>query len=178
MLDYRDFINTDALILFLDFYKAFDTVEHTFLFEILDFLGLGSNFCKIIKMFYTDIYSSVSLNPSITARFEVVRGIRQGCPISPKLFILATQSLILLINHNPDLHGISIFDKEFKISQFADHTAILLKNKVMVDVALNSVSIFSKASGLTLNIKKCELLPIHSSTDSIISSIEVKDEVK
>lgn len=178
MLDYRDFINTDAFILFLDFYKAFDTVEHTFLFEILDFLGFGSNFCNIIKMFYSDIYSSVSLNSSITPRFDVLRGIRQGCPISPKLFILATQSLILLINHNPDLHGISIFDKEFKISQFADDTAILLKNKFMVDVALNSVSIFSKASGLTLNVKKCELLPIHSSTDSIISSIEVKTEVK
>ena len=84
----------------------------------------------------------------------------------------------MFINHNPDLHGISIFDKEFKISQFADDTAFLLRNKFMVDVALDSVSIFSKASGLTLNIKKCELLPIHSSTDSIISSIEVKAEVK
>ena len=56
MLDYRDFIYTDAFILFLDFYKAFDTVEHTILFEILDFLGFGSNFCKIIKMFYRLTY--------------------------------------------------------------------------------------------------------------------------
>lgn len=174
MLDYRDLIDTDAFILFLDFYKALDTVEHAFLFEVLGFLGFGNNFCKIIKMFYTDIYSSVSLNPGMTPRFEVLRGIRQGCPISHKLFILATQSLIMLINHNPDLHGISIFGKEFKICQFADDTAILLRNKFMVDVALDSVSIFSKASGLTLNVKKCELLPIHSSTDSIISSIEVK----
>ena len=129
-------------------------------------------------MFYTDIYSSVSLNPGITPRFEVLRGIRQGCPISPKLFILATQLFIMLINHNPELHGISIFDKEFKVSQFADDTALLLKDKFMVDVALGSISIFSKASGLSLNVKKCELLPIHSSTDSIISSIEVKSEVK
>jgi len=178
MIDYRDFIDTDAFILFLDFYKAFDTVEHAFLLEVLDFLGFGRKFCKIIKMFYTDIYSSVSLNPGMTPRFEVLRGIRQGCPISPKLFILATQSLIMLINHNPHLQGISIFDKEFKISQFADDTAILLRNKSMVDVALDSVSIFSKASGLTLNIEKCKLLPIHSSTDSIISSIKVKSEVK
>ena len=84
----------------------------------------------------------------------------------------------MLINHNPELHGISIFDKEFKVSQFADDTALLLKDKFMVDVALGSISIFSKASGLTLNVKKCELLPIHFSTDSILSSIEVKSEVK
>ncbi len=48
----------------------------------------------------------------------------------------------------------------------------------MVDIALSSVSVFSKASGLPLNIKKCELLPIHSSIDSNIASVKVVSEVK
>ncbi len=84
MLDYCDFINTDAFVLFLDFYETFDSVEHAFLLEVLEFLGFGIYFCNIIKMFYTDIYSSVSLNPGVTPRFKVLGGIRQGRPISPK----------------------------------------------------------------------------------------------
>lgn len=90
MLDYREFIHTDGLVLFLDFYKAFDTVEHSFLMKALNYLGFGESFCNIVQMFYNNIYSSVILNTGMTPRFEVMRGIRQGCPISPKLFILTT----------------------------------------------------------------------------------------
>lgn len=161
MLDYQEFIDTEGLVLFLDFYKAFDAVEHSFLMETLTFLGFGEHFCNIIRMLYSDIYSSVSLNPGMSPRFKVLRGIRQGCPISPKLFILTTQVLTTLIIKNHKILGITLFDKEFKISQFADDTSIFLKNKSMVKETLNTISIFSKASGLSLNLSKCELLPIH-----------------
>ncbi len=99
-------------------------------------------------MLYSDIYSSVFLNPGLTSRFKVKRGIRQGCPISPKLFILTTQLLALLINNSSELQGIKIFDREYKKCQFADDTAVLLKKNSMVEKALNTVSLFSKASGL------------------------------
>ena len=88
-------------------------------------------------MLYSDIYSSVSLNPGMSPRFKVLRGIRQGCPISPKLFILTTQVLTTLIIKNHKILGITLFDKEFKISQFADDTSIFLKNKSMVKETLN-----------------------------------------
>lgn len=103
MLDYRDLIDTDSYVLFLDFYKPFDTIEHSFLLEALHFLGFGESFCNIIKMFYTDIYSSVSLNPGMTPRFKVLHGIRQGYPTSPKLFFVATQLLTMLIINNSEL---------------------------------------------------------------------------
>lgn len=70
MLDYRDYINTDGYVLFLDFYKAFDCIEHPFLLEALHFLGFGETFHNVIKMFYTDISSCVSLNPGLTPRFK------------------------------------------------------------------------------------------------------------
>lgn len=179
MLDYSDYIDSESFVLFLDFYKAFDSVEHPFLLEALNFLGFGKNFYSIVKMFYTDISSCVSLNPGMTPRFMVSRGIRQGCPISPKLFILATQLLTILIQQqSPEIEGITIFDKEFKLSQFADDTSIFLKNKSMVGRILNKISLFSNASGLSLNIKKCELLPIHECPDSTIEQINVVSEVK
>ena len=100
-------------------------------------------------MFYTDISSSVSLNPGFTPRFEVLRGIRRGCPISPKLFILATQLLTVLFNHTTEIEGITFFNKEFNISQFAADTSIFLKDKSMVDKSLNTIIFFKSFRTLT-----------------------------
>ena len=83
MLDYGDFIDKDCLILFLDFYKAFHTVEHAFLLDALKFLGFGEIICKLIEMFYSDIYSSVSINPGLSSRFKIQRGIRRAALFPP-----------------------------------------------------------------------------------------------
>ncbi len=144
MLDYSHLIDKESLILFLDFYKAFDSLEHCFIVETLKCMGFGDKFCNIIKMFYSDISSSVSLGSEITPSFKMSRGIRQGCPISPKLFILTTQMLTLAIVNELNLQGITIFEKEFKISQFADDTANFLKDKGMVDIALKLIRFVSQ----------------------------------
>lgn len=120
----------------------------------------------------------MSLGSEITPSFKMSRRIRQGCPISPKLFILTTQMLTLAIVNHFNLQGIKIFGKEFKISQFADDTAIFLKDKGMVDIALKLIKTFSDASSLSLKIKKCVLLPIHSCLENSIASINVQSEVK
>ncbi len=79
MLDYSHLIDKDSLILFLDFYKAFDSLEHCFIVETFKCMGFGDKFCNIIKHFYSDITSSVSLGSEITPSFKMSRGIRQGC---------------------------------------------------------------------------------------------------
>ena len=104
MLDYGEFIDKDSLI----FIRR--SIEHAFLLNALRFLGFEDNFCGLIKLCYSDTCSSVSLNPGLTSRFKIQRGIRQVCPISPKLFILATQLLALQINNSPELQGINIYD--------------------------------------------------------------------
>ena len=101
-------------------------------------------------------------------------------PYFPKLFILATQLLTVIFNHATEIASrhITLFNKEFKISQFADDISIFLKDKSMVDKSLNTISFFSKASGLSLNKKISELLPIHTVDDSVIASIRIESEVK
>ncbi|KAI2663983.1 putative mitochondrial protein [Labeo rohita] len=51
----------------------------------------------------------------MTHRIEILRGIRQGCPISPKLFILCTQMLAYLVVNYPQLEGITFSDYEYRI---------------------------------------------------------------
>lgn len=151
MIDYQSFIQPGSLVLFLDFFKAFNIVEHDFMFTVLKKLGFGEGFCNVIKMFYNDIYSYISLNPGTTPKIKILGGIRQGCPISPKLFILCTQMRAYLIVNHPQIKGITIFDYEYRVSQFADDTVIFLKNKSIIEKALDIISIFSRASGLEHN---------------------------
>lgn len=111
LLDYSDLISTDSFILFLDYYKAFDCLEHDFILQALRKLGFGSFFCNCIKMFYNNGNSSIRLYNGTSPRFDLKRGVRQGCPISPYLFLIATQFLSLHIKESP-LKEISVAGTE------------------------------------------------------------------
>lgn len=176
LLDYSDLILDDSFILFLDFYKAFDTIEHDFIFLSLEHFGFGKFFCDCIKTLYTNGNSSIRMKHGTTSRFNLKRGIRQGCPISPYLFLLCTQILALHIK-NSNIQGISIAGRDIIISQLADDTTVFLKNSDQVPVALQIIENFSKASGLTLNINKCQLFPIKECNLQCISNINVQKEV-
>lgn len=93
MLDYTDLIDSDGFIFFLDYYKAFDTLEHKFLFQALQNIGFGKSFCRMVQMLYTNRNSSIKLSNGTSPRFFLKRGVRQGCPVSPYLFLIATQFL-------------------------------------------------------------------------------------
>ena len=88
----------------------FDTIEHEFLFRT-ELFGFGKHFIKVICIFYKDINSYVLLNLNISKRFSINRSVRQGCPISPFLFILVVELLSLDILNNAHLYGLTIFNK-------------------------------------------------------------------
>ena len=106
LLDYPDLVQSEALILFLDFRKAFDTIEHRFLFQTLNLFGFKDNFINLVSMLYNDINSSVIVNLNTTRRFKINRGVRQACPISPYLFILVTELLSLNIAKAEVIRGL------------------------------------------------------------------------
>ena len=82
LIDYSDYIKSKALKVFLNFYKAFDSIEHSFIIQALQILGFGDKFINNIAMFYKGINSLVIQYPEMSQRFSVSRGVRQGCPIS------------------------------------------------------------------------------------------------
>ncbi len=67
-----------VVFLFLDFYKAFDSIEHRFMFKSLDVFGFGNMFKKSVKTLYAEANSSIKLPYGTTKRFNINRGIRQG----------------------------------------------------------------------------------------------------
>lgn len=140
----------ESLVLFLDFYKAFDTVEHNFLFDTLKVFVFGDSFINVVKMFYHNINSSVILGNNTSQRFCINRGVQQGCPFSPFLFLLVVELLSISIRTENNIAGIEIFGMQLKISQLADDTTLFLKSKKDIPKVIALLDVFSKSSGLLL----------------------------
>ena len=88
VIEFAEKMNSGGAILFLDFCKAFDTVEHNFLFSTLKIFGFGDSFIKWIKVIYSNCSSAIISNGWITPVFNIERGVRQGCPLSALLFLV------------------------------------------------------------------------------------------
>lgn len=73
---------------------------------------------------------------------------------------------------------LNVLGRPLIITQLADDTTIFIKNADQIPLVIKKVEIFSKASGLQLNLKKCELMALHEHPNSDLHGIPVKTEVK
>ena len=120
----------------------------------LDYFKFGSDIKRWVKIFYTNIESAVQNNGFITNWFKPSKGVRQGCPLSPYLFILSPEVLSIKIRQDSNVRGIKIFGREIKLSQFADDTTLFNADLESLELALKIVGDFGKIAGLPLNVKK------------------------
>ena len=151
--------NIPGLLLFLDFEKAFDTVEWPFLQKTLQHYNFGPSAMNWIRLFYHNTESCIINNGWSSAFFKLQRGVRQGCPLSLYLFILCVEILAEAIRKNKNIKGITINEQEIKISQYADDTTLILNGSIVsYTTSLQTLDLFSEISGLRLNSKKTEAL--------------------
>ena len=120
--------NIFGISLLLDFRNAFDTIEWSFLQNALNFFNFGDSIKPWVSAFCTGPESAVLNNGFSTNYFQLSRGVRQGCPLSPFLFILEAEILACKIRQDKEKQGIRIFNSEAKIGQFVDDTALICKS--------------------------------------------------
>ena len=156
VLDYADQKDMKVILLSLDQMKAFDNVSHEFLFKALEKYGFGPDFQHWIKMMYTDVRSQVLVNGFISESFAVTKGVRQGCSISPLLFVLVVEALAVSLRENSKVSGIPIpgCKDVVKISQYADDMNVFVPDTRSIYECLKMVKAFGNASGLCLNLEK------------------------
>ena len=149
-----------AVIAFLDFAKAFDTIDRSFLFSCLDILGLGDGFLHWARILLTDTFARAIINGFPSARAAFLAGVRQGCPLAPLLYLCLAQALQCWLLHNGI--GLPIDGRVCTGTKFADDTTALLPSAdpVFVQKLIDVMAVFGRASGQHLNLDKCELLPV------------------
>ena len=121
--------------------------------RILATFNFGSSIKRWIHTFYTNTESAILNNGYTTNWFKPSKGVRQGCPLSPFLFILSAELMSIKIRHDPGMKR-----NELKLSQFADDTNLFCADLISVEKALNLVNDFGRIAGLRLNMKKTKAI--------------------
>ena len=159
VVNYFENDNIEGAILFLDFQKAFVTVNHNFLIQVLETFNFGASFTKWVKTIYCKAESCLSNNGWTSKPFEINKGIRQGCPLSALLFLLVVEILGDRIRKN-ETDGLEIKIKNQKkyiqVTQLADDTTVFLKNEEAIRNCITIIRDFGRVSGLKLNIEKTD----------------------
>ena len=157
----------------LDIEKAYDHVSWDFMLYLLKRMGFGEKWCSWIKCCISSTKFSVLVNGSAQGFFGGSRGLRQGDPLSPFLFIIVMDVLSRFISRAVSVGRLSGFrvgegrrGETVSHLLFADDTLIFCKDEVRELACLKDILLcFQAVSGLKINMEKSELIPVGDGID-------------
>jgi exonuclease III len=155
--------NTPGMLIKLDLSKAFDRLSWQYMRSVLESFGFSNSWVDWILALTSTPFFSILVNGSPSRPFHSSRGIRQGDPLSPFLFVIMAEGLGRYLKaavSDGSLSGIPIHGllPEPSHSQFVDDTLLMITPTVKDATKLNSIlSDFSDASGMLLNLDKSKL---------------------
>ena len=158
IIDYCNQKNVPCILLDLDQEKAFDRVNHKFLAKALAHFGFKQNFIEWVKILYTNVSSCVLVNNFVSSPIRITRGVRQGCPLLPLLYVLYLETFANQIRLDNNIHGLSLPGStlDIKISLYADDTNGIVTDDRSAELFLHKALLFNQASGSKLNLGKVE----------------------
>ena len=112
LLQFTEEQNIPALLLLIDFEKAFDSLSWSFINKVLKIFNFGPSIITWITVLYKNSCSAVTQCGPLSPFFKLGQGCRQGDPISPYLFILCAEILSVRIRNNKNIKGIKIDNVE------------------------------------------------------------------
>ena len=162
-----------GLCLKMDYEKAYDSVRWEFLYHMLYKLGFHRKWIKWVRGCLESASVSVLVNGSPTLEFKPSRGLRQGDPLAPFLFIVVAEGLAGLVREALKanlLSGVKIGRKKVEVCmlQFADDTLIMCEDSFHNVVTIKAiVRGFELASGLKINFHKSNLADINVESSAL-----------
>ncbi|XP_018435702.1 uncharacterized protein LOC108807989 [Raphanus sativus] len=175
----NDRVSEGFMAIKTDMSKAYDRVEWCFLETLLERMGFDRVWVRWIMACVSTVSYSVLLNGSSHGFIKPERGLRQGDPLSPFLFILCAEALVGCLNRAADkgnLHGIQIGSQGPSVHHllFADDSLLICKADVMeATEILNCLKMYGDASGQLINPEKSSI--IFGSKVNGVTKTEVKE---
>ena len=157
VVDYVSQVGVPCAILSLDQEKAFDRVDWSFMKATLSVMGFGPSFISWIDLFYSGSQSTVNVNEHVSSYFSLSRGVRQGCPLSPLLYVMVAEVLACNIRSYPDINGLSLPASVVplpRLSQCADDTSVVVTSDDAITATFDVYDLYERGSGAKLNLAK------------------------
>ena len=143
--------NLPLCIGFIDYEKAFDTVEHFEIFEALRKTNVNETYINILQNIYNQATARVHLDKLVSTEFPVHRGVRQGDPLSPKLFTAVMEEVF----KNADIsEGVNVDGENLTNLRFADDVALFNETTKQMEKQLNNLNSESVKVGLKIHKRK------------------------
>lgn len=159
--------NIPAAIMSIDFEKCFDYISHKALWGSMELFNFGPNIIKWCKVLYTDFVSAIKSNGYISNYFPIQRSVFQGSPLACFLYLLCGQIVNILFKNNKQIKGLSIYDMEVLLSQFADDTDLFLSyDKTTFQQVIYTLRKIEINIGLKVNYDKTAIYRIGSIANS------------
>jgi hypothetical protein len=157
IIENRMCLKQDTYGCFIDFKKAFDSVNRDILWKKLEGrYGLHGKFLEILKSMYARTESCVRIGGSLTDWFDVRNGVKQGCILSPILFSLFLEDLVQEIK---DLgKGVVCERAIVSLLLFADDMVLIAPNPQSLHLMLATVSDWCQRMGIKMNLEKTKIM--------------------
>lgn len=156
-------IPTAAII--LDAEKAFGSLEWPFFSSIMRRMGMPKGFIALTELLHNSPTARLRLNGTISHPFSLSRGTRQGCPLSPLLFILAMDPLVRHLQEDHIRRGLQFNTGLLLISLYANDIILYVrKPQINLDPLIRETIRFGLHSGLHINWSKSVIFPLTTST--------------
>ena len=162
IIEYSDRNQLNSAVIFLDYKKAFDRVEWEWTIRCLQKFNFCQKFQSWIKMIFKHAKASILTNGFRSKYFMISRSMRQGCPISPLLYILQAEPLACAIRKNRNIIGITLpysdpgtgKQAEVKLVSYVDDTQFFSSTEESIVETFKTANKFEKASGAKINKTK------------------------
>uniref|UniRef100_A0A803TZ64 Reverse transcriptase domain-containing protein n=1 Tax=Anolis carolinensis TaxID=28377 RepID=A0A803TZ64_ANOCA len=156
---YETFHQKEVALVTIDAEKAFDNLNWEFFKLLLNELDIGYYFINAIEAIYTKQEAKLLINGQQSNLIQIEKGTRQGCPLSPLIFIFALEILIRNIRKDGQLKGTKVRTQEYKVRAFADDIICFIEEPCnQITKWISKIENFGKVAGFFINKEKTKIL--------------------